>query len=188
MVISIGLLLPFNFDAVLIALPFYCLGNLLVTNFSHATIAQTVNKHKVANTILWVISTILLYILTTNFGVCSMGSCSYQCNGFIFMVRALVGITAMISFSLILSNLLNAPWSSCLNWFKNSWIWLGKYSLDVMSLHIPVKGIVIMLFATVLPMSSDAISSNFSISLVVLGITLLVIVPIILVLNRILKR
>ena len=182
------LLLPFNFDAVLIALPFYCLGNILVKNFSHATISQTASNHKFANTILWIVTTILLYILATSFGVCSMGSSSYQCNGFIFIMRALAGIVAMISFSLILSELFNARWCRCLQWFKNTLTWLGRYSLDVMSLHIPVKGIVIMLLASVLSMSSDAISANFSISLVVLGITLVVIVPIILVVNRILKR
>lgn len=181
-------LLPFNFDAVLIALPFYCLGNLLVKNFSLASISQAAGNHKYAIASIWGVSTILLYILATNFGVCSMGSSSYQCNGFIFILRALVGIVAMISFSLILSELLNASYSRCLQWLKNSMIWLGRYSLDVMSLHIPVKGIVIMLLAIVLSTNSDAISANFSISLLVLLITMVVIVPIILVVNRILKR
>ena len=117
-----------------------------------------------------------------------MGSSSYQCNGFIFIVRALVGIVAMISFSLILSELFNARCSRSLQWFKNTLTWLGRYSLDVMSLHIPVKGIVIMLLAIVLSTNSDAISANFSVSLIALIITMLVIVPIILVVNRILKR
>lgn len=182
------LLLPFNFDAALIALPFYCLGNLLVKNFSHATISQVANNHKLANVTLWVTSTVLLYVLADNFGVCSMGSSSYQCNGFVFILRALVGIIAMISFSLILSELLKASWSRCLQWLKNSLIWLGKYSLDVMSLHIPVKGIVIMLLAIALSTTSDAISVNLPISLVALVITMLVIVPIILLVNRVLKR
>ena len=82
----------------------------------------------------------------------------------------------------------NAHCCRFLNLLKTSLVWLGKYSLDVMSLHIPVKGIVIMLLAIAFSTNSDAISANFSISLVVLGITLVVIVPIILVVNRILKR
>lgn len=182
------LLLPFNFDAALIALPFYCLGNLLVKNFSHATISQVANNHKLANVTLWVTSTALLYVLADNFGVCSMGSSSYQCNGFVFILRALVGIIAMISFSLILSELLKARWSRCLQWLKNSLIWLGKYSLDVMSLHIPVKGILIMILSMILATNADTISANFSLSLVVLVITMVIIVPIILVVNRVLKR
>ena len=182
------LLLPFNFDAALIALPFYCLGNLLVKNVSHNRIYQAASEHKIASVFLWVASTILLYLLASRFGVCSMGSSSYQCNGAIFIVRALIGIIAMISFSLILSELLKARWSRCLQWFKNSLIWLGKYSLDVMSLHIPIKGILIMILSMILATNADTISANFSLSLVVLVITMVIIVPIILVVNRVLKR
>lgn len=182
------LLLPFNFDAVLIALPFYCLGNILGKNFGHSYLTQIVNHHKYATIILWAVSTILLYVLADKFGVCSMGSSSYHCKGYMFIIRALVGITAIVSFSLIFSDLFKGCKNHCLQSLKYSLIWLGKYSLDVMSLHIPVKGIVILIWAKAMGIETDAITSSFSSSLIVLSVTMLVIVPIILCVNRFLKR
>ena len=109
-------LLPFNFDAVLIALPFYCLGNIIPRYFSSEKITQA-TSNKFLSGLVCVIATILLYILAENFGECSMGSSSYQCNPIIFMIRALIGIVAMLSFSLMLSVYLHTK-------LKNSLIWL----------------------------------------------------------------
>lgn len=173
-------LLPFNFDAVLIALPFYCLGNIIPRYFSPEKITQATSNQSLTGLVCF-IATILLYILAENFGECSMGSSSYQCNPIIFMIRALIGIVAMLSFSLLLSECFYSK-------LKNSLIWLGRYSLDVMSLHIPVKGVVILILAKILCGTTDAISENFFLSFIVLVITMLIITPIILLVNRLLKR
>ena len=178
------LLLPYNFDAALIALPFYCLGNLLGKNFSLGCIYEAAEKHKFANVSLWGISSILLWVLASSYGECSMGSSSYQCNGAIFIVRALAGIVALLSFSLIV----NTMSKRLIQPLKNSLIWLGKYSLDVMSLHIPIKGIVILLLAMIVGSTTDAVSETFTLSLIAMAVTLVIMIPIIIIVNRLLKR
>lgn len=176
-------LLPFNFDAVLIALPFYCLGNIMPRFLSLEKITRTISNKSFIG-IICIIATIILYILAEKFGECSMGSSSYQCNAIVFMVRALIGIIAMFSLSLILSKIL---YNKLLK-LKNSIMWLGRYSLDVMSLHIPVKGVVILILAKYLSETTDGISESFFLSFIVLIITMLIITPIIIFVNHLLKR
>ena len=177
-------LFPFNFDAVLIALPFYCAGNILTNVFSQEKITHMASENKTITAIAWVITTSVLYVLSVKFGECSMGSSSYQCSATIFMIRALIGIVAMLAFSLILSNLFNQR----LLILKNPIMWLGKYSLDVMCLHIPIKGIAILVIAKYLGITTDGVSENYMFSLIAFIVTMLVITTIIHIVNRRLRR
>lgn len=126
-------LLPWNFDAALIAIPFYCTGNLLIKHYSFDRIRDAVKNNVTISIVLWGGLTVLLVLGTFLFGTCSMGSSWYGCNEWVFILRAFVGIAATLVFSILLS-------SYSINYIK----WLGRTSLDVMCVHIPVKGVVIV--------------------------------------------
>ena len=174
-------LLPFNLDAALIALPFYCIGNIITKVYSQEKITSMVSENNLMTLLVWIVSTAILSVLAYKFGECSMGSSSYNCNPTIFMVRAYVGIVSMLSFSLLLSQISNQR-------FKSTFKWLGTYSLDVMCLHIPIKGIAILIMANLLRETTDSISEDYILSMIVFVITMLVITPIIHLVNRVLKR
>ena len=125
-------LLPFNFDAALIALPFYSVGNALIQYYPHKILVDCVSNHRWLSSGVLVIGTVALAIVSLFFGECSMGSSSYQCNGAIFIVRAFLGCAMMILFSLLIST------SNATKTLHQPFIWFGKNSLDVMCLHIPI--------------------------------------------------
>ncbi len=150
-------LLPWNFDAALIALTFFCIGNLFVKYYSHEQIIEYAENYKV---ILYVTSALffaLLYYGVVFFGECSMGSSSYHCSGLIFIVRAIVGCFFMLLFSLIISQIYgkNQHCKYPVNYIK----WLGVNSLDVMCLHIPIKGVFVLIIAALLHTQTDVVSS-----------------------------
>lgn len=179
------LLLPWNFDAAMIALPFYCVGHLFVKNISHETIVNKAMTNRRGLFATWAVSTILLVRLTKDYGVCSMGSSSYGCDGWMFMMRSFVGCASMLLFSLLLSTLLQngRAYQKAMNGIK----WLGRNSLDVMCTHIPVKGMLIILVAALLHVSSDFVSATFTLSSIVFIATMSVVVIITMLVNHIFR-
>ena len=101
--------------------------------------------------------TVLLLWSAMEFGECSMGSSSYYCNGAIFILRAFLGCTWLILLAIFLQNLKDYK---PISYFK----WAGKKSLDIMCIHIPVKGICMILVAKALQSSVDFIDDNLAYS------------------------
>ena len=174
-------MLPWNFDAALIAMPFYCVGNVFVIRFPLEKTVSYVHEHKWGAFGLWVLLTVLLVFGTMKFGTCSMGSSSYNCSGWIFILRAFVGCGALLVFSLLLSvSLKNCRiHQKAMTGIK----WLGQNSLDVMCTHIPIKGLFVILVAALWHVSQDAVSSTMSLSLVVFAATMLVVVLVVFFVN-----
>lgn len=179
-------LLPWNIDAAMIAMPFYCIGHIFVKNFSHEKIVtKTMNNRKAVFT-LWIVLSLLLVGLTINLGECSMGSSSYNCSGIIFILRAFVGCMAMILFSLLLSVILKNfhIYQKVMDGIK----WLGKNSLDVMCTHIPIKGVIIIIVAALLHVTKDTVSSSLPMSSLVFVITMMVVMPLIVLVNMLFRK
>lgn len=165
---------PWNFDAAFIALPFYCVGNVLATRFPLEKMVSYVHSHKWGTFGLWVLLTVLLVFGAMKFGTCSMGSSLYNCSGWIFVLRAFVGCGAMLCFSLLLC----VPLKNC-RWFQKAMDgikWLGQNSLDVMCTHIPIKGVFVILVATLWHVGQDTVSSTMSLAWVVFAATMVAVV------------
>ena len=175
-------LLPYNFDAALIALPFYSVGNILIKHHSHQEIINTVSKHEAAAWGILCLTTILLIIGALFFGECSMGSSSYQCNGGLFLVRAFVGCFSIILFSILISL---TKWLATTN---KPVIWFGKNSLDVMCLHIPVKGVAMIIIARFLSTSVDYVSEHWGGALLAFAMTIIVLIIVVLLINRYIRK
>lgn len=171
-------LLPWNFDAALIAILFYCIGNVFSAKFSNQKIIEYSKTHVAIMICLFVVFSIILYWSAMEFGECSMGSSSYQCNGVIFITRAIIGCIACVIVSILLGFI------SPKNLLKKYLICEGKDSLDIMSIHIPIKGIVILGLGLTLHHSSDDISMSLLYSAFAFIITMIAVDILVLAINR----
>lgn len=152
-------LLPWNFDAALLALPFYCAGNMLTRYVTHQRIVEGVRNKRLFSALALVSLTAVLWWSSRSFGECSMGSSSYNCCFTLFYLRAFVGIAAMLLFSVFVSEIsdhcrLCRPGVSYLKW-------MGRTSLDTMCLHIPAKGVVMIAVAYLFKTTVEGVSENF---------------------------
>lgn len=151
-------LLPWNGDAALIALPFYGIGHIMARKIGLARMMLSVKENK----LLWLFGcTIMMLPLlwsALSYGECSMGSSSYQCPAWVFMLRAFLGCCWLIGISLLISQLHFQKHLACLpvKYLK----WAGINSLDIMCLHIPVKGVCMIVVAMVLFLTIDDVGSN----------------------------
>lgn len=174
-------LLPWNLDAAFFALPFYGVANAIVRHFPHETIVQSINNHKSISVALMVILYSLMIVLSMNYGECSMGSSSYGCPLWIFYVRAFSGCIGTILMSVLVCSIVK--WSYLHSYIK----WCGKNSLDIMCLHIPIKGVVIIALTTVLSFSFN-IQDNLLYSSFAFVMTIAIMTPIVLCINKIIRK
>lgn len=158
-------LLPWNLDAALIALPFYCVGNIISRHTTHQQLVSYANRHGWHVLLITLLLTVLLVTGSEMFGECSMGSSSYQCNGGIFLIRAFIGCLAMLGLSLLLGRYQ----TGILRFVK----WMGINSLDVMCVHIPIKGVAMIAVAFLLKSTVDEISNSLSLSTVAFVLTMI---------------
>lgn len=151
-------LLPCNADASLIALPFYCIGNVVIKEVGHDKMAASVNRNKALWAVVWIVMTAILFWSATSFGECSMGSSSYLCQPWVFMLRAFLGCGWLVLLSLMISafSVHRKSTSVPVRYLK----WAGINSLDIMCLHIPVKGVFMIVIAMLLHMTVDEVSMN----------------------------
>ena len=87
-----------------------------------------------------------------------MGSSSYQCPSGVFLSRAFVGSAWMLCLSLLLSMLKDK--NCVVATFKNLLKWAGKSSLDIMCLHIPAKGVCMIVVAGLVGITVDDVSMS----------------------------
>ena len=152
------LLLPWNADAALIALPFYCIGNMLAKEIGHDRLTASVKNNQAGWLLAFAILTVPLFWSALSFGECSMGSSSYQCPAWVFMIRAFLGCGWLVCLSLLIgaSHWRNKFVSAPVSYLK----WAGINSLDIMCLHIPVKGVCMIGVAMALHITVDDVGSH----------------------------
>lgn len=173
--------LPWNLDAAFYALPFYGIANIIHKHHSNEQLLAKVNQNRIIAITTTVVLTAILYYLSVFFQECSMGSSSYQCEIYVFIFRAFIGCFALIIFSMLLANL-HVP-----KFITNSLSWCGKNSLDIMCLHIPIKGFAIIL-ATKLIHPTIEVSESGPLSTIVFIVTMLVCIPITIFINRYIRK
>ncbi|MDO4511181.1 MAG: acyltransferase family protein [Bacteroidales bacterium] len=146
--------LPWNLDAAFYALPFYALANIVHKHYSHEQILGLVKRNRIATLLTTAALGAALCLLAFNFQECSMGSSSYQCHIGIFFVRAFIGCFALIMLCALITSVATP------RWITNALSWCGKNSLDIMCLHIPVKGIAMILVSKALHPAVDVSESG----------------------------
>ncbi len=171
--------MPWNLDAALFALPFYGTANLLRKHL-HSLNSKSTYSRPIICCMCIVLAPIIWY-LSQNYGDCSMGSSSYNCNVVLFFARASIGIALTLLVSMLLSFCnVNRLMSVVIDALK----WCGRNSLDIMCMHIPIKGVAIIIAAKILKPSVD-ISSYLRYSTIVFIMTMTVASCLIIALNTV---
>lgn len=174
-------LLPWNLDAAFFALPFYGVANAIRRHLSHEKLMMVVADNKFITLVGIAILFGTLNFFALNYGECSMGSSSYGCPIWVFFMRAFSGCFGLVLLSALICTLFTKVW-----WYE-SLRWCGKNSLDVMCLHIPIKGVVMIVIAKALHLTFD-ISENFIYSTISFIITMVILVPIVLIINKYIRK
>ena len=167
------LLLPWNFDAALMALPFYAAGNFLTRYLPHQTINNIVKQHQMLVWCIIITLTGLLVYSVQVFGSMSMGYSGYG-NEYIFHIRAILGCISTLLFASLLSFYAQQHISHFFTRLINFIKWFGIVSLDVMCTHVPIKGFIIVAVATFLHQPRTDAMSNIWLALLVFVITLII--------------
>ena len=173
-------MLPWNLDAAFYALPFYSVANLIRNKVGLLEIQEKVSDNKCLTFFCLAVLSVALCFLSFNYGECSMGSSSYMCPDYVFFARAFVGIAALMMISLLIC-------SFDLQWVISPMAWCGENSLDIMCLHIPIKGVVIILICKLMHPLVDVSSSSLY-SALAFAITMGAIVPLVLCINKFIRK
>lgn len=156
--------LPWNFDTALMALPFYCIGNLF-GEVGHSRIMKYVGERKIIMSVLCVaIFGGLLYSAFEGGARISMGHSYYGPSIVMFYIKAISGSCALILLSMLLTPYLKLG-------FINR---IGLHSFDYMSTNVPIKGFIIVIYCRLLGISQMDVWTGISHSLVPFFITLLI--------------
>ncbi len=110
-----------------------------------------------------------------------MGSSSYQCPLWIFFVRALLGCFGLVIASALICSFVSE------GYIFNSLKWCGKNSLDIMCLHIPVKGIAVIMVTMILHPLYD-VQSSALLSFIAFTLTFILMTPVVIVINKIFRK
>lgn len=185
-------LLPWNLDAAFFALPFYGVANVLKMHASHEKFMNLVTENRFIVGSAVSVLYIFMSQLSMQYGECSMGSSSYGCPISVFFIRAFAGCFATLGLSALICSYMKPLGETCqLNKLYRSiygaTIWCGKNSLDIMCLHIPIKGVVIIAIAKILQLTFD-LQENLLFSGVAFVITMIVMAPIVLGINKYIRK
>lgn len=166
--------LPWNIEAALSAMLFYSAGNLLVIKFGLNYFPDlSKNKKSTAWCIMAFLTIIVCFGALFN-GHVSIGSNQLGKNTFAFYFIGFCGIASTLIFSSILEN----HSYKFLSFLK----WIGRNSFYFMAIHVPVKGIIVVIIAKLFN-TTPSIAGNtllystiaFVITMIVCSITVFVI-------------
>ena len=160
--------LPWNLDSAFMALPFYCVGNMVGIN---RELYEKAKNSKLVTLAIALFLTALLQWCANRWGPISMGHSNFG-NQWVFHFRGLLGSFSTLLFSMFLASILNQ--SSLIDKIINYIKWIGKNSLDVMAINNPIKGVVCTYLAALLHIEiEDASFSEIPPALLAFAITMI---------------
>ncbi len=158
--------LPWSLDVAMMALIFYCSGNMFVKHVGHANFTGFVRKNKVLSSISVIVLFIMVYWVGLLNGKVSMGH-AHLGNPLIFYPVSYLGIFAFLGLSGLLALCLNNRIGDGVKWF-------GQNSFIAMAIHNPIKGFVVVALATVLGKEKMAFMKNSMTACLAMLVTLVV--------------
>lgn len=170
-------LMPWNIEVAFAAVLFYCIGNLLVKHIGLMNLYQSVKKNISISWLVVIVFTILLVYFGLKNGAISMGHFFLGYNHYMFYVNAFFGIISTLTFCILLSIIKEKVGGTFLNYIT----WFGRYSYDAMVIHVPIKGIIIVVLTKLLGWTN--VNNNILYSLVAFLITMIVTSVIVWVIN-----
>lgn len=153
------LFLPWSTESALVALFFYCIGNLLSKRYGLNGIENMVLRKKGLFFALMIIITAVLINSSHYNGHITLGSDSLGHNPMFFYLNALMGIFTIGVFSILICSVKrdNKLFKSIMDYH----FWFGRNSLYIMSTHVPVKGVIMLIIANIIGKSVGFVSNDW---------------------------
>lgn len=150
-------LLPWNIEGAMSAILFYSLGNLLIRHTSHKGIQDVVLNNKFLSCAIIVVLTTILFFVSTKNGHITLGSNSLGNNTIMFYINAFIGIITTMTFGVLLACIVEGR--RTIGKAVSKYIrWVGINSFYFMATHVPVKGIMMIVVATIFGISTETVS------------------------------
>lgn len=177
--------LPWNFEVALVALFFYACGNVLASHYSIKKIYEIVSTRVVIFSVICIVLLFLLVVFATVNDCADMGADYFTKNHYIFLLTGVLGSIFVVFLSAIIFTRLNkSVFSPVVSFCK----WVGLNSMDILSIHVPIKGIIIVLLAHALRISiSDSYFYGWSESIFAFVLTVIAVSIAVLIIMRIKK-
>ncbi len=169
---------PWSIDVAFMAIPFYAMGNLLISHVGHQKLQEMVSKDKLVCIVVMLLTAFLLYEGASYNGSASMGHAYLGKNPWVFYGTAICGIVFFMLLCLFLGSLKENKLMDSIKWF-------GRNSFRVMAVHNPIKGVVIAVLAA---LTHSSISGNVGWSAVAFIITLVVTIILVIIIEWGLKK
>lgn len=177
--------LPWNFEVGLVAIFFYACGNVLASHYSIKKIYEIVSTRVVLFSAICVALLFLLVVFAKVNGCADMGADYFTKNHYIFLLTGVLGSIFVVLLSAIIFAKLNKSVFSPVVAFCK---WFGLNSMDILSIHVPIKGIIIVLLAHVLGISiSDSYFYGLGESILAFILTVITIIIAVLIIMKIKK-
>ena len=142
---------PWNIEVALAAIIFFSLGNIFIKRISNSRYIEFVSTHKIASAILIVTGFIITYIIALYNGKVSMGSCRLN-NPFLFYPGAICGTISLVTLCVLISKIKE-------NFVLKQIKWFGKNSFNAMAIHNPLKGVIVIITASILHATTKDVQS-----------------------------
>ena len=158
--------LPWNIEAAMSAMLFYSAGNIFADKFGLKYIPSFSENKK---TVAWCIIaflTIIIFVGSYLNGHVSIGSNQLGKSTIAFYLIGFCGIVSTLIFSAILEKHSN----KALDFLK----WIGKNSFYFMAIHVPVKGIVMVIIAKLINTTPTIIGNTIPYSAISFIITTII--------------
>lgn len=175
--------LPWSMEAAMSALLFYSIGNLFKEHYSLNWVPGFTKNKKSISWLCVLVFTVTILILAPVNGHVTMGSNSLGNNVVLFYILAFLGIASTVLFSSAIEQI-NCPVVSKVTGFMG---WIGKNSFYFMAIHVPVKGVIVLILAKILKCPKTGITTSFLNSSIAFVITVIVCTVIVFFINKFLQ-
>lgn len=153
-------LLPWSIEAAMTGVVFYGAGNLFVRKFPLSVLYTAVLRRKGIGAALAGAAAVLLLLLGPRNGHVTIAQGSLGDCLFLFYLNGLLGVAAVLLFSVLLSDSLSL--SQGILTKPVAWLsWIGKNSFYAMAIHIPVMVDVVWIFSHFTQQGMDALRTSW---------------------------
>ncbi len=156
--------LPWNIEAAMSAMLFYCAGNLLAKHQITHKLVKWVENNRLLGLAAVIVLTAVFTVGSLYNGHITLGSNLLGKNTFLLYINGFIGTFSAVVFSVLLVSCKNAK---VVLPIKRYMSWIGKNSFYFMAVHCPIKGVLISVVAVLLHVSGTAVSNNIFYSLMV---------------------
>lgn len=165
-------LLPWSIESAFTAIIFYCAGNMLTKTWSLKEVEdKVVAKKWLAILAILVLTPILVYSAYWNEHV-SLGSDLMGKSPLLFFVNAFVGIITVFLFAILICSIKceNVIWKKLMDFH----LFFGKNSFYIMATHVPLKGVLMVVFAGAIHKSVRFVANDYLCAAIVFSVTCVV--------------